>query len=158
MTGPVGVQAARDFLDLPRLAVVGASADPRKFGNTVYRALRDSGRSVVAVNPGEDIVAGDPCYRSVADVPDGVDGAIVMTSADRAADAVRACLDAGVDRIWLFKGIGGPGSASEEALRLCEDRAAVTIAGACPFMFLEPVGGMHALHRSIRRLRGAVAA
>ena len=151
-------KAVAEFLQMRRIAVVGASADDRKFGNTVYRKMRDAGYDVVPVNPGEDIVAGDPCYRAVADVPDGAGGAIVMTSAEHAADAVRSCLDAGVAQIWLFKGLGGPGAVSEEALRLCEQRAGVTIAGACPFMFLEPVKGMHRLHRSVRRIKGAVAA
>ena len=33
----------REFLALDRIAVVGASADERQFGNVVYRALRDHG-------------------------------------------------------------------------------------------------------------------
>ena len=154
----IDTRAAQGFLELRRIAVVGASADERKFGNTVYRKLRDAGYDVVPVNPGADVIAGDPCFKTVADVPGGVEGAIVMTAAERSADAVRSCLDAGVDQIWLFQGLGGAGSASDEALQLCEKRGAVTIAGACPFMFLEPVKGMHRLHRSIRRMKGAVAA
>ena len=148
---------ATAFLDLPRLAVIGASADEKKFGNTIYRNLRDAGRNVVPVNPGEENVAGDRCYASVKDVPDGIDGAIVMTSAEHSADVVRDCIDAGIDHVWLFKGLGGPGATSDEALRLCEEAGIETIAGACPLMFLEPVRGAHRMHRSIRHLRGAVA-
>jgi predicted CoA-binding protein len=153
----ISTKAAEDFLALRRIAVVGASADERKFGNAVYRRLRDDGYDVVAVNPGEDVVAGDRCYRSIGEVPDGVEGAIVMTSADHSADAVAACIAAGVRHIWLFQGIGGTGSVTKEALRLCEANGVTTIAGACPFMFLEPVRGGHRVHRAIRHLRGAVA-
>jgi predicted CoA-binding protein len=153
----IDAKTARSFLQLPSLAVIGASADERKFGNAIYRRLRDTGRQVVAVNPGETTVAGDPCYATVADVPAPVDGAIVMTSAPQAAEAVRSCLDAGVRNIWLFKGIGGPGSLSGEALRRCDQQGANVVAGACPLMFLEPVGTVHRLHRSIRRLKGDVA-
>jgi predicted CoA-binding protein len=148
---------ASSFLDLPRLAVVGASADERKFGNTIYRALRDAGRTVVPVNTGEETVAGDPCYPSVKDVPGGIDGAIVMTPAASAAGVVRDCIDAGIRNVWLFKGIGGPGATSDEARQLCHDAGISTIDGACPLMFLEPVRGAHRFHRSIRHLRGAVA-
>lgn len=151
-------RTVQEFLDLRRIAVVGASADERKFGTVVYKKLRDSGYDVFPVNPGGDVVAGDPCFASVAAIPDGVEGAIIMTSPDHAADAVRSCLDAGVNRIWLFRGIGGPGATTEEAVRLCDTRGATTIVGACPFMFLEPVGGIHRLHRTVRRLKGAVAA
>ena len=150
-------RTATSFLDLPRLAVVGVSADERKFGNVIYRKLRDAGRVVVPVNPGEETVAGDRCYPSVKDVPDGVDGVIVMTPAERTAGVVTDCIDAGVRHVWLFRGIGGPGAVTDEALRLCEEAGVTTIAGACPLMFLEPVTGAHRLHRSIRHLRGAVA-
>ena len=151
-------EAARAFLELRRLAVVGASDDERKFGNAVYRKLLELGYEVAAVNPAHETVAGDPAFTSVADVPGGVEGAIIMTSPASAADAVRSCLDAGVDHVWFFQGLGAPGNATDEARRLCEERGVATVAGACPFMFLEPVGGMHRLHRSIRRLRGALAA
>ena len=148
---------ARSFLDLPRLAVVGVSADERKFGNVIYRKLRDAGRNVVAGNPGEETVAGDRCFASVKDVPDGIDGAIVMTPAEHSAGIVRDCIETGIRQVWLFKGIGAPGAMTDEALRLCEEAGVTTIAGACPLMFLEPVTGAHRLHRSIRHLRGAVA-
>ena len=150
-------RAAREFLELPRLAVVGASADEKKFGNTIYRALRDAGRDVVPVNPTEETVAGDVCYANVKDIPDGVDGAIVMTPGLYSADVVADCIDAGITNVWLFRGIGGTGSMSDEALRLCQEAGITTIAGACPLMFLEPVKGAHRFHRSIRHLRGAVA-
>ena len=147
---------AEAFLLLPRLALIGATDDRRKFGNAVYRALRDRpDGTVAAVNPSATTVEGDPCYPDVASIPEPVDGAIVMVPAAHAAEAAEACLEAGVSRIWLFRGIGG-GSVSNAALARCEERGAEVIAGACPFMFLDHAGGMHRLHRGIRRLRGDV--
>ena len=154
----ISTRAAQSFLDLDRIAVIGASADERKFGNVVYRALRDAGKDVVAVHPTATAVAGDPCFASVAEVPGGVDGAVVMTPPAAAAGAVRSAIDAGVRRIWLFKGIGAAGSATREAIELCTSEGVEVVAGACPLMFLEPVGGAHRLHRTMRRFTGAVAA
>lgn len=154
---PIDQREAEAFLRLPRLALVGATDDRRKFGNNVYRELR--GRpdgTIVPVNPAATTVEGDPCYPSVSAIPEPVDGAIVMVPAAHAAAAVATCLDAGVPRIWLFRGVGA-GSVTDEAVALCEARGVPVIAGACPFMFLEHTGGMHRFHRGIRRLRGDVA-
>jgi hypothetical protein len=152
----IDVGQAEAFLRLPRLALIGATDDRRKFGNTIYRELRDRpAGTVVPVNPNAVTVEGDTCYPSVGSIPEAVDGAIVMVPAGRATEAVDDCLDAGVARIWLFRGVGG-GSVSDAALARCDERGADVVAGACPLMFLDHAGGMHRLHRSIRRWRGDV--
>jgi uncharacterized protein len=147
---------AEEFLMHPRLAVVGASDDPKNFGRTIYTELRDHGYQPVAVHPTAATVAGDPAHRAVADVPGPLDGAVVMVPGAAAADVVRECLAAGVPRIWLFKG-AGRGAVSEEAVRLCDEAGVPVVAGACPMMFLEPVTWFHRLHRSMRRLNGSLA-
>src|SRR5437588_9532129 len=53
----------------PTIAVVGASADRRKFGNKCVRAYLSKGYEVYPVHPSADMVEGLPVYRSVADVP-----------------------------------------------------------------------------------------
>jgi predicted CoA-binding protein len=148
---------ASEFLTAGRIAVIGASDDPRKFGNTVYRALRDHGVDVVAVNRRGVEIAGDPSYAAIAEVPGPIDCAIVMVAAERAAGVVAECLDRGVPRIWLFKGLGAPGAISTEAVDLCRDRHVAVIPGACPLMFLEPVGWFHRLHRRARQLNHSLA-
>ena len=40
-----------DFLSQRVLAVVGASRDPKKFGNSIYRELKRKGYKVLPVNP-----------------------------------------------------------------------------------------------------------
>lgn len=142
-----------DFLAGHRIAVVGASDDPKNFGRTIYTELRSHGYEPVAVHPNADTVAGDQAFAELASVPGDLDGALVMVSAERAADVVAACIDRGIDKIWLFQGIGAAGSVSEEAIRVCEEAGVELVPGACPLMFLEPVGWFHRLHRSARRMR-----
>ena len=153
----ISPEAANAFLSQPRITVVGASDDRSNFGGTVYRALRDHGVDVVPVHPTAATVAGDLCHPDLASVPD-LGAVLVMVNPAQAIDVVRTCLDRGVDRIWLFKGLGGPGAVSSEALQLCEERGVDVIAGACPLMFLEPVGLPHRVHRVFRRLNGSLAA
>src|SRR5436190_7108754 len=115
----IDARLAQKFLAQRRLAVVGASDRPQSFGRTVYCALRDHGHEVVAVNPTCETVAGDRCYADLGSVPGDIDGVVVMVHRDRAADVVRAAAARGVTRVWLFKGLGGPGAVSDDALESC---------------------------------------
>jgi predicted CoA-binding protein len=149
-------EQARTFLGCGRIAIVGASDDPKNFGGAVRRALVEHGVDVVAVNPKQTSVGGEPCYPTLADAPGPIDGVLVMVPPASAEAVVRATAARGVARVWLFKGIGGPGAASEGAVRLARELGLDVVAGACPLMFLDPVRGAHRLHLAVRRLRGGV--
>jgi len=149
--------AAQEFLAQRRFAVVGASDDPSSFGRTVCKELRAHGYDAVAVNPHARTVLGEPCYPDLAAVPGALDGAIVMVHSERSAGIVRDCIAAEVPRVWLFRGIGGAGAVSDEAVALCEEQDIPVVAGACPLMFLEPVGLVHRIHRGVRHLNGSLA-
>lgn len=153
---PVSQSLVDDFLAGHRIAVVGASDDPKNFARTIYGELKAHGYEPVAVHPTATDVDGDPVHADVASVPGDLDGAIVMVSADRAVEVVRQCIDRGIEKIWLFQGIGGPGAVSDEAIRSCAEAGVSVVPGACPLMFLEPVGWFHRLHRSARKLRGSL--
>lgn len=153
----VDPETAREFLQSRRIAVVGASADPKAFGHTVYVALRDHGHDVVAVNPSTPVVAGDRCYPSLDAVPGDVDAVLVMVRAELASDVVRAAAALGIRRVWLFKGLGGPGAVSDEVVAEARQLDMAVVDGACPFMFLEPVRAFHRFHRAVRRLNGSLA-
>lgn len=145
--------AIDDFLAQRRIAFVGASRDPKAFSSTVYRELRGHGYQLLPVNHHASAIEGDPCFRTVADLPDDVDGAIVMVPAEGAADVVQACIDRGIPRVWLHKG-AGPSSVSDEAVALCREHGVEVVDGACPLMFAEPVAWFHRVHRAGLSLTG----
>ncbi|MEP2478376.1 MAG: CoA-binding protein, partial [Nitratireductor sp.] len=87
-----------DFLAQQHLAFVGVSHDPKEFSAGVYRELKAHGYELSPVNPHADEVDGDRCVPSVAELPDGIDGAIVMVPADASAGVVQACIDRGIPR------------------------------------------------------------
>jgi predicted CoA-binding protein len=142
-----------EFLAQHRLAFVGVSRDPKAFSASVYRSLRDRGYDLLPVNPEADLIEGDHSYRSVADLPDGVDGAIVMVPADGSAGVVQDCVDRGIARVWLHKGVG-PSSVSDEAVHMCQEHGVEVVDGACPMMFAEPVGWFHKVHHAELHLTG----
>ena len=145
------------FLAGHRIAVVGASDNPKSFGSTIYRELLSHGYDAVPVNPNIASIEGQLCYSSLASVPDPIDGVLVMVNRETAADVVRACIERRIDRIWLFKGLGAPGAVSDDAVALCHEHGIDVVEGACPLMFLEPVGWFHRVHRRVRRAKGSLA-
>lgn len=48
-----------------RIAVVGASNDPEKYGNIIVKNLAGKGYTVVPVNPREETIAGLPAFPSL---------------------------------------------------------------------------------------------
>ena len=157
MAAPLDPTDVQRFLAGRRLAVVGASDAPQNFGRTIYRELRDHGYEVVAVHPTAETVEGDRCFPDLGSVPGAIDGVVVMVAKERSAGVVRDAIDRGVGNVWLFKGAGGASAVSDEAVALCEEHGIAVVAGACPLMFLEPVGAIHRIHRGLRRMTGALA-
>jgi hypothetical protein len=146
-----------DFLSQKCLAFVGVSHDPKQFSASVYRELRSKGHPLLPVNPNADEIEGDRCYHSIVDLPSDVDGVIVMVPADRSASVVQECIDHGIPRVWLHKGVG-PSSVSPEAVALCREHGIEVVDGECPLMFAEPVTWFHRVHRAERHLTGRLPA
>lgn len=145
--------AVDDFLEQRHLAFVGASHDPKEFSAAVYRELKSHGYELSPVNPHATEVDGDPCVPSVADLPDGIDGAILMVPASASAGVVQECVDRGIPRVWLHKG-AGPSAVSDEAVALCREHGIEVVDGACPMMFMDDATWFHRVHRWGREKAG----
>jgi predicted CoA-binding protein len=144
--------AIDDFLAQDHLAFVGASRDPKEFANSVYRKLREGGRTMYPVHREADEVEGDHAFVRLADVPDPVDGVVIMAPPGTEVDITREAIDRGIPRVWLHRG-AGQGPVAPEAVALCEAASVEVVDGACPLMFEGHVGGVHRLHRYLVRRR-----
>lgn len=58
---------------MPSIAIVGASADRRKYGNKAVRAFLQGGWSVYPVNPAATEIEGLTAYARIEDVPEPID-------------------------------------------------------------------------------------
>ena len=134
------VRTGLDRLLAPRsIALVGASGDPGKFGGRPLAALRRHGYEgdLLAVNPGRDEIQGVPCLPSPADLPEGIDLAVILLPADGVLEAARACIDRGAGALAVFSGgfreTGPEGAALERELALACREAGVRLLGPnCP--------------------------
>lgn len=142
--------AAREFLALDSIAVVGVSRDSKQPANLIYRTLRQRCRAVYAVNPNAERVEGDRCYASVGAIPSGVRGAVIVTTPEVAGAVIDECAASGVERVWLHRSFGH-GSVSPEAVERCRSHRLSVIPGACPMMFAGPVDDGHKCMRWVLR-------
>ena len=71
--------AIESFLSPKKLAIIGASRNPKKFGRQVYDALKQKGFTVYGVNPNAEDLDGDPCYKDIASLPAEVDRLFFVT-------------------------------------------------------------------------------
>lgn len=90
-----------DFLAQRRIAFVGVSRDPKQFANRICHALKQKGYQLYPVNPHAEQMDGERCYSGVANLPEPVDGALIMVPPRAATEVVRQCADAGIRRLWL---------------------------------------------------------
>lgn len=154
--------AIDDFLAQRRIAVVGLSRRPGDLATTIFKELHGRGYDAIPVGRSVDTVEGQPCYRSLIDVPGAmeqpgsIDGVVVMVGPAAALGVIEDAAVAGVPRVWLFKGLGGKGACSKQAIAACRKHGMQVVEGACPLMFLEPVYGIHRFHRFTRRLNGSI--
>ena len=148
--------AIADFLAQKRIAVAGVSREPggKHGGNIVYQRFKERGYQVFAVNPNTDTVeGGDPCYRSLAAIPGGVDAVVVATRPEVAPSVVRECKELGITRVWMHRSFGG-GSVSKEAHEFCRQNGIASLAGGCPLMYGPTSDGGHRFMRAFAGLLG----
>jgi uncharacterized protein len=147
------MRATRDsierFVSGRTLALVGVSANGRGFGNAAYKELKARGYRVLAVHPSARAIHGDPCWASLADLPERVERLLVSVKPDKAELVVRDAAAAGVRQIWFQQG-----SESPAALETCRELGLDGVHGECVLMFAEPVGSVHKVHRWVLKLLG----
>ncbi|NML04356.1 acetate--CoA ligase family protein [Sphingomonas sp. G-3-2-10] len=86
------------------VAIVGASEKPGALGNSVLQNLERHGFSgpIHLINPKRDEIAGRACLKSVADLPEGVDAAVLAIPGGAVLDTVRALAARGVGAAVIF--------------------------------------------------------
>ncbi len=88
----------QQFFQARSVAVIGASRRQDTIGQALVRNLvtGDYSGRVYAVNPAAEAVSGLPAYRTVSDIPDDVEIAIVAVPAEAVPDVVLDCAAKGV--------------------------------------------------------------
>ena len=94
------------FFEPRGVAVIGASSTPHKAGNDVIENIlaNEFEGNLYLVNPKGGEILGHKVYKSLEELPDGVDLAIVILPAAAAPRAIRDCAARGIKAVVLAAG------------------------------------------------------
>jgi predicted CoA-binding protein len=119
----------KEFMAQKKFAVIGASNNPEKYGNQIFRNLKKRGYEVYPVNPGLDQLEGTKCYASLENIPVKVDVVDFVVPPSVTETVLKDCKRLGLDKIWLQ-----PGSESEAAIEYCHKNNLKVIHDVCVMM------------------------
>ncbi|MGD9145178.1 MAG: CoA-binding protein [Anaerolineae bacterium] len=119
-----------DFVNRRVWAVVGASEDRRKFGNRIFRDLRDAGYTVYPVNPKGGELEGAKVYPSLAALPQPPEVIDLVVPPAVTEQVVKEAHELGLTRVWMQ-----PGAESEAAIAFCQEQGIQVVHGACAMVW-----------------------
>jgi predicted CoA-binding protein len=117
----------KEFLNKEgRIAVVGASNNPEKWGYRLYKKLKSSGFQVYPVNPKHSIIDKDACYPEIKALPERPDVVITVVKPEITEKIAEECAKLHINKLWMQ-----PGSESEKAIELCRNNGIEVIYNLC---------------------------
>jgi hypothetical protein len=124
---PAFEQTLRDiYASAESIAVVGATPNSEKAGNSIPRYLLSQGYQIIPVTPAHNEVFGVRAYPSLADVDVPIDVVNVFRPAREAPQIVTDSIPLGAGVVWLQLGI-----VSEEAAAIGEQAGLTMIMDRC---------------------------
>jgi predicted CoA-binding protein len=139
------IKQISEFLDSQPIALVGVSRNPKKFGYTTFKELKEKGMNIIPVNPLADEIMGEKSYPNIGDLPSDVKGIIVLTKKDKTASVVREAKEKGIKQIWIQQMAD-----SREALDELKNTDINFITGECILMHYKP-NSIHKFHMNLKK-------
>jgi acetyltransferase len=157
-------RAGLESLFLPHsIALIGATNRPGTVGRSVFANLLQSTfpLKLYAVNPGQDEVLGIKCHKRIADIPEAVDLALVVTPAQTVPSIIGECVDAGVRSAVVisagFREQGPAGAQLEKEIQKHLLRGSLRLVGPNCMGFMNPTIGLNATFAKAMPSKGSVA-
>jgi predicted CoA-binding protein len=109
-----------------KVAIFGATNDSTKFGNIIYKDLKNKNITVYGINPKATTLLGDPAYHSIQNLPERPDILIFVVPPKITFPLIKEAVKEGYDSFWLQ-----PGAESEEILEYLMENNKNFLANAC---------------------------
>jgi acetyltransferase len=138
------------FFSPKTVAVIGATENPGSVGRTLFWNLLTSpfGGTVYPVNPKRPNVLGVKSYKSVSEIPEDIDLAVVVTPPPSIPGIIKECGENGVRGAVVisagFKEIGPEGAALERQLLEAAQAANIRVIGPNCLGVMAPLTGLNA--------------
>ncbi len=108
------------------IAVVGLSPKPSRPSNQVAQYLKNTGYTIIPVNPGQDTLLGLPCYPNLQAIPGPVDMVDIFRRSEFVLPVVKEAIAIKAKVIWMQFGI-----INEKAAELAEEAGLTVIMDRC---------------------------
>jgi len=109
-----------------RIAIIGASNNPEKYGNIIPGNLKGKGYTVLPVNPKEETIQGLPVYANSEALPDPVHVVTLVTPPKVTRTILEQLDPSRFKTIWLQDG-----SFDEEIIAFAEAKFDTVVHHAC---------------------------
>ena len=132
----VTAQAVGRMLRPSSIAIIGASPTPGALGASVLANLERNGYrgGIYLVNPKRDEIGGRPCVRSIGQLPEGIDVAVLAIPQPAVLDAVRELATRKVAAVVIFSA----GFAEAGPQGIAQQREIASIAAAAGMLVEGP--------------------
>ena len=138
----------QSFLDSQPIALVGASRDPKKFGHTAFKELKEKGMKLIPVNPEAEEILGVKSYPNIKTLPSDIQGIIILTKKEKTYSVVKEAKEKGIKRIWIQQMAD-----TREAIDELKDSDINYVIGECILMHYKP-HSIHKFHGNLRKIFG----
>lgn len=133
-----GAKAKKDltkFFEPASVAIVGASSTPGRPGHEVVRNLlaNEYAGKIYLVNPRGGEILGIPVHRSIEELPEAIDQAVIIVAASATVAAVRQCVARGIRSLVLLAGgfseVGDEGAELQRELSSIVAETGISVIG-----------------------------
>lgn len=137
-----------EFIAAEPVALVGVSRNPKKFGYSAFKELKEKGMKIIPVNPYAEEIMGEKAFPDIKSLPSEVKGIIIMTRKEQTASVIREARKKGLKHIWIQQM-----AESEEARKELEGSDINYIYGECILMYYKP-HSIHKFHGTLKKIFG----
>jgi len=137
------------FLNEKKLAIAGVSRNSRKFGNVVFRTLKEKGYSITPINPNGGTIDGSVCTDSIANLGSDIENLLIVTHKRDTKKVLEEAISKGIKNIWIQNGCE-----TKEAIKIAQENNINLVSKACFMMYANPKG-FHKFHQTISRWVGS---
>jgi len=161
--GETPTSSVRTLFEPKAVAVIGASRESSSLGRRVLDALVAAGfrGPIYPVNAHADQIAGRRCYRTVRDLPPGVDLGVIAVPRDAVLPVVEDCITAGVHALVVisagFAETGAAGRALQDQIVARARAAGIRVVGPNCMGLINTALGLNASFSPVFPSRGSVA-
>ncbi len=138
-----------NFFDSEYIAVAGVSRDDKKFGNIIFKELKQKGKTVFPVNPHMEKFDNEKCFNSLESLPVNTKSIVIATGKSNSESLFKEAVAKGFENIWVQQS-----AETDYIIKKADKTKLNVIYKECILMHLEPVTGIHKFHRGINKIFG----